>query len=257
MHHFKLTLALRVSLIIFLSGWLRHACHAQQAPPDSTFLQTAVSNVRATYEQAVGIQAHLYNGTEYIDYKKSHIQGSQFFVSKGVERGEINYDGTWYTDIPMLYDLVLDEVVLPHNSSGLLLKLIREKVDTFRVHGHTFVNLKSNDTGTGALPPGFYDLLFSQEEVQLLVKRSKQAQERATPSGMEGEFDEISKYYILKNGQYQPVNGKRTALRVLKDRKKQLQKYASTEKLKFRKQKETALLALVSYYASLPANQAN
>lgn len=229
---------------------------AQHSAADTAFLQRAVHNVLATYQEAVGVQTHLYNGTEYVDYSKPFLEGDQFFVSKAVVRGNIFYDGTWYTEVPLLYDLVMGEIVMPHNSSGLMMKLVNDKIDTFQIHGHTFVHLKG-DSASQALPqPGFYDLMYSND-TQFLVKRSKSIQERAGQGGMEGEFKPAYKFYIRKEEVYHQVSNRRSVYKVLKDKKKQLQKYASANRLKFRKEKkEAAILALTRYYDSLSGDQA-
>lgn len=228
---------------------------AQTTPADTVFLQSARQHALVAYEKAIGVHTHLYNGTEYADYKKAHVEGDQFLMSKAVSTGSIYYDGTWYTQVPMLYDLVTDEVIVPHNSSGLLMKLIKEKVDTFQLHGHTFVHYKANNANSALPQPGFYDLLYNRD-IQLLARRSKNIQERATSDGMEGEFRVGDKFYIRKDGHFHQVSSKKSVYKVLKDKKKQLQKHASSQRLRFRKKKEEAILTLVRYYDSLPAEQA-
>ena len=243
-------LGMALQLYFFSAG----GALAQGSVADTAFLERSVKHAMAAYEGAVGVETHLYNGTEYVDYKKPHLKGDQFLISKSVARGNVFYDGTWYTQVPMLYDLVTDEVVVPHNSSGLMMKLISGKVDTFQLHGHTFVRHKAGSTGQAMLGPGFYDLLYNHN-VQMLVKRGKTIQDRATSTGMEGEFRVSDKFYIQKDGSYHPVSSKGSVLRVFKDKKRQLQKFASSQKLKFRKEKEAAILAMVQYYDSLSAEQ--
>lgn len=228
---------------------------AQSSPTDTAFLESSVKHALAAYDETIGVQTHLYNGTEYIDYKRPYLEGDQFFISKAVVPGNVFYDGSWYTQVSMLYDLVTDEVIMPHNSSGLMMKLISSKVDTFQMHGHTFVRHKADSAAQTLLQPGFYDLMHSDNS-QFLVKRIKTSQERATPTGMEGEFREGDKFYILKDGKYHQVNSKRSVYKVFKDKKRQLQKFASAQRFKFRKQREEAILALTRYYDSLPADQA-
>ncbi|MCJ8164846.1 hypothetical protein MKJ04_08320 [Pontibacter sp. E15-1] len=230
-------------------------CGAQSLPADTAFVHSAVQNAEAVYKQAVGLQSHLYNGTEYVDYRKPYLDGDQFFVSKDMVRGDIWYDGAWHRQVPMLYDLVTDEVVMPHNIKGLLMRLINEKVDTFHLRGHTFVRLQADSTGQDELRPGFYDLLYNGHAAKLLVRRTKNIQDRATPQGMEGEFRVSDKLYILKDGVYHQVRSKRAVFKVLKDEKKQLQRHAASQKLKFRKEKEQAILSTVSYYNSLSEKQ--
>ncbi|MFD3000590.1 hypothetical protein ACFS7Z_09480 [Pontibacter toksunensis] len=228
---------------------------AQGSQADTAFLQSAIQHTLATYQEAVGVQTHLYNGTEYLDYSKPHLEGDQFFKSKAVARGDIFYDGTWHVQVPLLYDLVTDEVITPHNSSGLMMKLISAKIDTFQLHGHTYVRQKADSTGQALLQPGFYDLMHNND-IQFLVKRSKSIQERAEQGGMEGEFKPASKFYIRKNGSFHQVSSRRSLYKVFKDKKKQLQKYASSNRLKFRKNKEEAILALAKHYDSLSSEQA-
>lgn len=248
----KYTSLLGIALPLYFMG--AGITQAQDFPADTVFLQKAVQHALAIYETGVGVQTHLYNGTEYIDYKKPHFEGDQFFVSKAAARGNIFYDGAWHTGVPMIYDIVTDEVVVPHNSSGLLLKLITSKIDTFQLHGHTFVRLEADSANEEALQPGFYDLLHSGDN-QFLIRRSRNMQDKATPTGMEGEFRVGDKFYIRKDGNYYEVNSKRSVYKVFKERKKQLQQYARSKRLKFRKQREEAILALTRYYDSLSAEQ--
>ena len=230
------------------------ACHAQSATntADTAFVQNAMSNAVKGYKEAVGMQTHLYNGTEYVNHFKPYLAGNQFFETNAFSAGSIYYDGAWYTNVPMLYDVINDEVVTMHNSSGKKLKLINAKVDTFRLRGHTFVHFGN---GQALLQPGFYDVLYSGG-IEFLVRRSKNIQERATQRGMEGEFEVDDKLYLCKDSACYPVSSKRSVYAVLKDRKQQLRKFASRQHLRFRKKREASILALVKYYDGFSADNA-
>ncbi|WP_347156382.1 hypothetical protein [Pontibacter chitinilyticus] len=237
------------------------SCHAQAAAADTAFLSRAQTAAEAAYHQAVGVQTHLYNGTEYIDYRMFYLEGNQFFASNVFTPGDIYYDGAWFRQTPLLYDVVKDEVVTIHNSSGKKITLITAKVDTFLLHGHLFVRYAADSTAQASLPKaGFYDVLYNKD-VRFLVRRSKNIQERATQGGMEGEFRNGDKLYLWKDGAYYQVSSKKSVLNVLKDKKKQLRKYASAHHLKFGKQREGTILALTQYYDSLsdgrPADKTN
>lgn len=255
MQRVKLRCLVLLGLAVQLCYFSTSVTQAQDSQADTAFLQSSIQHALAAYEEAVGVQTHLYNGTEYLDYSKPHLEGDQFFKSKAVARGNIFYDGTWYMQVPLLYDLVTDEVIMPHNSSGLMMKLVNAKIDTFQLHGHTYVRQKADSANQALLQPGFYDLMYNND-IQFLVKRSKSIQERAVQGGMEGEFKPASKFYIRKDGNYHQVSSRGSVYKVFKDKKKQLQKYASSKRLKFRKQKEEAILALTQYYDSLSAEQA-
>ena len=226
------------------------ACDAQSS--DTAFVQSAVNNALKGYKEAVGMQTHLYNGTEYVNHFKPYLVGNQFFETNSFSKGNIYYDGAWYTDVPMLYDVINDDVVTMHNSSGSKLKLINAKIDTFRLRGHTFVRFGNGQT---ILQPGFYDVLYSSG-IKLLVSRRKSIQERATQRGMEGEFQVEDKLYICKDSSCYPVSSKRSVYAALQDKKQQLRKFASQQHLRFRKNREASILALVKYYGDLSEENA-
>ena len=245
----KITHLLSILIMLHLLGG--GVCCAQTADADTAFVQRGVKNALAAYKEKVGMQTHLYNGTEYVSAWKPYLEGNQFFASEEFTRGAIYYDHAWYQQVPMLYDVLTDEVVIIHNSSGKKMTLISTKVDTFQLHGHTFVRYSTASSGAAGLQPGFYDVLYNNS-IGFLARRSKNIQERATSSGMEGEYRVGDKLYIRKNDAYYQVSSKRSVYKVLDDKKKQLRKYAAAHKLKFRKKREETILALVKYYSSLP-----
>ena len=55
----------------------------------------------------------------------------------------------------------------------------------------------------------------------------------------------------MKDTVFYPVREKNSALNVMKDRKSELSKFIHQDKIKFRKDFETALLKTVAYYDSL------
>ncbi|KAA5542884.1 hypothetical protein [Adhaeribacter rhizoryzae] len=200
---------------------------------------------RSLYEEAIGDESHLYNGPQYINYDKYYLTGHQFFRTDDPSSSGILYDGVWYTQVPMLYDIVLDKIVLEHPTSEFMLSLVNEKVKYFNFLDHTFIRLEKDSLA--ALKTGFYDLLHDGQ-IQFLAKRTKNIQEQPTPYGMEGRFEQQTKYYIRKENTYYQVKDKRSVLNVLADKKKELQRHAREQKLQFRKDREKAILELTQFY---------
>jgi len=222
----------------------------QAAPPDTSFIQKSVVGAVQSYNNAIGLQAHIYNGPEYYQPAKTYLDGYQFFESKNYEPSAVFYDGAWFEKVPLLYDVVLGEVITTHKATGYAQMLIKEKLDTFQLHGHTFINLKADTTANPTITPGYYDLLHNGS-IKVLALRKKELQERATPQGMEGEYLTADKFYILRDGIYTQVASKGSVLKVLRDHKKPLSKFARTNELKFRKQREHAILSLAKHYETL------
>lgn len=220
------------------------------AQTDTSFVSYAVTDALKQYRTAVGVHAHLYNGPEYYVPVKSYVKGHQFYQDKIYQNGTVKYDGAWFEDVPMLYDLMQDELVIVNHGSGQPQRLVKSRVDAFKLYGHTFIRLQADTTTGLSIQPGFYDLLYSGE-VQVLMKREKTLFERASTEGMEGEYRDASKFYLVKDGIYHPVSNKRSVMRVLQDQKKPLNKFASANKLRFRKERESAIVKIARHYDSL------
>lgn len=234
----------------FLLFFLPAIAFSQNTQPDTSFLEHSVNNAIQSYRSSVGLQAHLYTGSEYYSPVKTYVTGHQFFNDKVLRKGSVLYDGTWFTDVALLYDVMLDEVVTMHQGTGYFQKLIKQKTDAFVTDNHTFINLKADSVAGTDMNPGFYDLRYDGG-VRVLARRKKELQERATIQGMEGEYLIVDRFYIWKEGTYYPVSRKSTVLKVLRDKKKELNKFARINKLRFRKNREEAIVMMAKQYDTL------
>lgn len=220
------------------------------AQNDTSFVRSAVTDALKQYRTAVGLHTHLYNGAEYYVPIKSYVEGHQFYLDKIYQNGAVKYDGAWFEDVPMLYELVQDELLIINNGSGQPQRLVKNRVETFRIQGHTFVRLQPDSTTDLSLKPGFYDLMHDGE-IKFFVKREKTLFERASTNGMEGEYRDNSKYYLVKDNVFHQVSNKRSVMRVLQDQRKPLNKFASAHRLRFKKEREFAILKTVKHYETL------
>ncbi|WP_205503328.1 hypothetical protein [Rufibacter psychrotolerans] len=239
-------LLLTATLVLTGSKTFSQAIAPQNAPHQQPSTPYPVS----LYQQATQPEAHLFNGPEYVDYRRLYREGHQFFLQDQKATGAVHYDGDWYQEVPLLYDVVTDEVVLVKNGV-LLQKLVSEKLTAFLLQGHHFVRHVAPDTAAAAtLPTGFYDLLHDGP-TQLLVKRKKLKEHVVEDNREVEKYKPDDKFYIQKDNRYHQVKTGKSVYRVFQDKKKELKKHARSQKLKFRRQREQAILALVIHYNSL------
>lgn len=223
----------------------------QAAPTDSAFLAAAANNLSDRYTNAIGDEKPIFNGKEYLNYDKYYLRGHQFYKSDEEQEGEVYYEGYLFTKVPLLYDVVLDQMVVSEPNGSLQFKLENEKTAYFKVHGHTFIRLAADTLGPLGMRTGFYDLL-SAGKAKVMAKRNKRFIEQPTPRGMEGEFLIEDKFFIRANDTYYPVSKKKSVLQVFPENKKELQKYIRSQRLKFKKEsRETSIVKLAQYYNSL------
>lgn len=220
-------------------------CAIAQAQAIDSTARTATQYDLARYEATNSGPERLYNGIEYIGYDR-RLTVHPFFGSDSMQNGSI-YAGEQVFTIPLLYDIVRDEVVLAH-PTGYRMALHSDHIQSFSVQGHTFIR-RADSTRQG-LPTGFYDLLYDGP-TQLLARHTKTIVVNPSANGTYGVFDPKTTYFIRKLGHYFPIKNKRTLLTVLDDGKKQLTASMRKEKLKFKLTIDDSFGKMARYYDEL------
>lgn len=203
----------------------------------------------ALYDSATVESQHLYNGQQYYIYD-SKSDEHQFYLSEQWMPGTVVYDGQLFRSVPMLYDIVKDEVAVKYVQSFGNVALQSQKVHSFSLADHTFVRLIAGQPEAGGLRTGFYDVLYDGT-TKLLARRKKDRLQQITDTRIVIEFPEKDAFYIFKNGEYNPVHSKSSILFLLEDQKKPLKKYTRQHRLSFRENREAAITALASHYDQL------
>ncbi len=221
---------------------------AQLTPPDTLFVKAAVEQAKEVYDLSTQHYSHLYNGKEYIAFKKKMPEvGTPFFQSEEWEEGKVFYEGELYEKVSMRYDLLQEKLVIEHKGQGEI-ELISELIKYFVIAGHTFARLDDKMGNKTSPNPGFYDELYSNTS-KVYAKRLKVTEERIeTQVSIILTFKEKNSYYILKNGSYYSVSNKSSALKVFGDQKSAIRKFISKNKINFRNNRESALVKIAGYY---------
>lgn len=221
---------------------------AQTVPADSSLQPKALNNAESFFYTSLGKQSPLYNGIEYPGYP--NVKGNAGFMdADNFTPGTIYYDGVLYNAVPMMYDIYKDEVVILLFNHFTKLVLIKTRVRSFDFLNHHFLNIKADSikANNQGLKAGYYDALYDGR-LQVLAKRSKSIQITSGQTAPESYFTPANDYFLRKNNVYYTVTGKQSILNILKDKKKELQQYISANKIKFRKDLESAMVKIVSYY---------
>ncbi len=211
--------------------------------------QAAVENATYLYNKLMAKQMLLYNGSEYIDFDRS-IKGNQYFESEDWEEGNIFYDGQLYKQVFLRYDLYDDVVITEHfDRRGYYAKvqLIGEKINYFDLLGHHFIHIEPNSAAVTVLRTGFYDLIFDGQ-VKVMVRRIKEIQQSTSTTNFREEFRQRNRIYLHKDDLYYSVKSKRSVIKVLKDQKKELRRFARRSHLNFKEDRENSIAKLAAHY---------
>lgn len=214
---------------------------AQVLKSDSLVVAAVRKKSIEAYHQSIRGQAHLFNGSQYAEYRALKDE-NPYFSPDWVE-GSIYYDGEEYENVPMLYDIDTDNVITEYYYNGEKVQLIASKIDSFQLGKYKFVRLGANDV----LKTGFYNLVYDGK-IKFYSKREKNLQQKVEATEVKREFEEKVRYYILKDGNYLSVKSKGSVLEVFEDNKEEIKQFIRKNHLKFKKDRENDIALTVEFY---------
>ena len=224
--------------VLMLPGLLA----AQQVRNDSAAVAKAVS----LYHDHVGDEAAIYNGRAYQPHDGNLQGGDPYFNAPLSVIGSLTFDGLDYTGVPLLFDLVRDQLIIT-DPKGQLVSLYGDKVQRFTIGHHRFFRL--NIEGT----PDFYELV-GPGRVSFLVHRSKKIEEKIeSDAALLHHFITIHDSYFLNiNGQYHPFYSEKSLLQLLDDKKKPIRQFMRSQNIKYNDDPERAVIKIIDYYNQQP-----
>lgn len=241
---------LRIHLLCFLSASFISRSFGQAASADSVNLQQTISH----FYKAIGEESRLYNGHEHPPYDPQ-IKNSALFPydAKTWAPGDINYDDVVYRNVPMMYDAYKDAVIVLLYNKFSMLSLLSDRVHDFTFSNHRFIRLDADQISDNqlGLTTGFYEQLYAGK-IEVLAKRSKTIQTTVnTTAAPETYFYEKNDYYMKKGDAYYKIGSKGSVLKLLKDKKSELQKYIKQNNINYGDNPEDAMAKIASYYDHL------
>lgn len=199
------------------------------------------------YTRHMGNNMHLYNGTEYV-FLYPRITGFSFFAINTFQENAIVYEGIYYHNVPLAYDLVSKQVVTKTPGNNYV-QLIPEKVDSFTLNHHQFIRLTATDVENTALRPGFYDVTANGAATVLIAREKviKHAGRAEEPD----HFEEYNYYFLKISNIYYAVKNSRSLLTAMQDKSNEIKIFMRKNGLNFKQDPEHALLRAADYYARL------
>jgi hypothetical protein len=220
-----------------------------QTEKDTAFMSAAIRQTFRIYQNAMGNQAKIFNGSKY-NPPKHTIEAHPFFISEDWLTGDVFYDGENFQDVFLMYDLLSGQLVTEHTASGQAIQLVWAKVDHFTIAGHHFQKITPESVG-GTLPEtDFYDILYSGD-IRIVARRFKYMREKIVGAVIERTFPQKDRYFLFKNGVFFPVRSKGSILKLMSDKKQEMRKFLKQHKVSFAQNRETLLIKLAEHYDSL------
>ena len=203
-----------------------HSVFSQSTSGDTTFVALAKKNEIARYEKIMISQSRLYNGIGYRSYNPQADEHP--YLIDDWEDGSVVYDGELFLNVPIMFDISNDRVIVEHYGSREKMQLIETKISSFTLNQRRFVHLTDS-----VLENGFYEVLYDGL-TKVYVKWEKSYQEQPSGNTIHRYFAEKSFCYIYKENTFHPVKSKKSVLAVLSDRKSELNKFIGKTNIDFK-----------------------
>lgn len=225
--------------------------YAQSRPNEiSDAAAIVLATSKKAYAENIGYQSRLFNGIKFTDYPVANYIGNAYWVTNEFQNANLHYNDADFYNIPILYDIHREIIVIiePIDTSKII--LINNKLDRFSIGSHEFIRI-NNDNSASSIPAGFYELLYNGK-TRFVKKHTKDIVEENNGFRIDYVFKEHDTYYILKNNIYNPVSGGKAILNLLKDRKKELGQFIKTNGIDFKgENEERDMVKVITYYDQL------
>ncbi len=241
---------LKYIAVSFISVIYGKTLKGQAFAPDTSSQQQKTNNLIQNFTTAIGEDSRLYNGPEYDQYDPA-IKGNAYADDIIVWKlGTVYYDDAIYTNVPMMFDVYKDCVVVLHYNKASRYTLLNDKLHYFNLSGHHFIYLNVDSVNNPGIHNGIYNQLY-KGKTEVLAKRSKSIQ-TGTTGNLENYFTAGKKEIYLKKGSiYYNINSVPSILKALQDKKKQVQLFISDNRINYKADPEQALVKIASYYDQL------
>ena len=245
---------LRISYLCVLSALFVSRSFGQAMPADSIALDNELAIAASHFYRSIGEESRLYNGHEVLPYD-THILNNALYPydAKTWAPGEVTYDDLVYKNVPMMYDVYKDILIVLLYNKFSVYSLLSSRVHDFSFSGRHFIRIDASqivDNKTG-ITTGFYEQLYTGK-IEILAKRKKSLQHSSnTATASETSFYSTNDYYLRKGISYYKIGSKSSILKLLKDKKGELQQYLRQNNISYRDDPEGAMAKMGAYYDHL------
>ena len=220
-----------------------------QSSGHTTFLSKARENTVSLYKQVLRAQSRLNNGRKYRASTHS-LEEHPYYLSEDWITGSGFYDGEYFTDVSLMYDLQQRVLVTEQYPSGNAIELVGEKLRSFTLQGHYFEKINADSVANSLPKTDFYEILYAGE-TKVVAHRQKLLRNEIESRTIETTYDEKYRYFLFRNGVFFPVKSKGSMLKLMSDKKQELKRFIRLNKASFLLDRELMLKRVAEYYDSI------
>jgi hypothetical protein len=218
-----------------------------QSNQDSITISRGKESAMRQYQLATEGTHHLYNGSEYIAYEPLNDEHPYFLTEEWI-LASIKYDGEWFHNIPLLYDIHREKLVTSYYYKGNKMELNNYMIEEFVIDNRRFLNFKESTDST-TKRKGFYESLYDGKS-SVIARREKKFSQTIDVTEVSRKFIESSSFFILTKGKFNKISSQSDLLKALTSYKKELKIFIRKNHL-FQKNFESSVVQAARYFDTL------
>jgi hypothetical protein len=220
----------------------------QSGTEDSLLRRSAYLRTAAIYQDQIGDQSSLNNGTRYEKYPYPFRLGTAYYPSDAYLPGQVVYDGVSFDSVLLLYDAL--QQVLVALKDGYSLQLISEKISSFNIAGHLFVRMMADSAESGIPATRFYEILYPGNSRVIKLIRKNIHEEVFSTEGIPRYMVAEDEYYVRRKNRFMRVKFMSDLPDIFLDHKKEVKRFI--EKNNFQQENlEMNLVRVAGFYDQL------
>jgi hypothetical protein len=217
-------------------------------------LNKTIPQVYSTFDSIVGEQnMELYNGPLFKESLAGNSNTHPYFLQSDFINGDIIFDEQHYFDQNVKYHVHLDELLVTpkYKPTGIMVRLIKNKVKEFTIDGHRFIQLPS--TIADSEQYGYLEVLETVGQNVLLKKYKKKRVQARKESRVVIQYEQGVDYFLLFNGELIEANTKSNWGNIFESQKKELRTFFKQNRMTYKTDKDTFLKLLFNKLANANA----
>lgn len=199
----------------------------------NSFCQSQLEKVTKTFDKIVGeenlsINNGVFNLRDlyYVDPDRT-----KYFVSNEYSIGDVAYDGQYYYDVKLKYDLYKGLLIYNPINSGpnIGCNLIQPKVDSFSLHTKKFILLDKPELAGTSMHTGYYQKLKIAKNFVLYIKYHKTRSDKIKKDKIVYFYTPDYKFWLKYKNDYIAISSKKDISAVFPDFSKNISQFYDTQ----------------------------
>jgi hypothetical protein len=177
------------------------------------------------------------------------VEGDQFFYSRRFLPGSLTIKGEKFTNIPLKYDILNDEILTPVDIGGIL-QLNKEMVDSFSVFcqnkKYQFITMQEDSTKRSK---SYFNVLYKGKTA--LYLRYYKKIDKLHVGENNDKFYQFTRIFFVKDNIIFPINGKGDLLKILIEEKEHIKTFIRKNKLDISEKEPESFIPVIKFYDSI------